>query len=61
MHEGTKGDNQKPDLFAMPVEVCPAKDEDDEKEKSVAEYSAVTKGVPEEETPYGFIKDVRKK
>ena len=61
MCKGTKGENQEPSLAVAPVEVQPAKDENGEKEKCMAEYPAVTKDVPEEDPADGFINDVRKK
>ena len=61
MHEGAKGEDEKPGFAPVLVEVIPGKGDNDEKEESVAKYPAIAEGISEEELPYGFINDVGEK
>jgi hypothetical protein len=59
--KSTKTKNEEPGLSITPVEVKSGEGDDKEKENSVGKYSAITKGVSEEELPYRFINDIREK
>lgn len=61
MYEDTKGKSQEPSFITVPVEIQPPSGNNNEKEKRMAKYATVVEGLLEEETPYGFINNVRKK
>ena len=61
MHEVAKGKNQEPSFITVPIEIQPSSGDNNEKEKRMAIYAAVVEGLSEEETPYRFINNIRKK
>ena len=51
MDKGSKGEDKKPSLPTVPVEIIPGKGDEDEKEERVAKYTTVIEGLSEEELP----------
>ena len=61
MGEGAEGKDKEPGFATTSVQVKSGKGDEDEKEKGMAKYPAVAKGISKKELTYGFINDVGEK